>query len=69
MYTKFPAMPLHPQHMKIRTAGLLSEKSATFGMTRVRADGTPKAHQGVDLAIGHGYRVYAVDNGTVAYVS
>lgn len=68
MYTKFPSMPLHSQHMKIRTAGLLSEKSATFGMTRVRADGTPRAHQGIDLAIDPGYRVYAVDNGSVAYV-
>jgi murein DD-endopeptidase MepM/ murein hydrolase activator NlpD len=67
MTKKFPFMPLHPKHMKIRTAGLLSEKSAKFGMTRVRADGTPRAHQGVDLAIDPGYRVYAVDSGIVVY--
>lgn len=69
MSTKFPCMPLHPQHMKLRTAGLASEKSATFGMVRRRADGTPRAHQGIDLAIDNGYRCYAVDDGTVAFVA
>lgn len=65
---KFPYMPLHIQYMKIRTAGLISEESAKFGMTRKRADGSPRAHQGVDLAIDPGFRVYAVDNGVVEYV-
>lgn len=61
-------MPLHAEHMKIRTVGLLSEKSACFGMVRVRPDGSPKPHQGIDLAIDTGYRVYAVDDGVVEYV-
>lgn len=68
MNTKFPVMPLHQDYMEIRSAGLRSKESAKFGMVRKKADGTPRAHQGIDLAIPPGYRTYAVDSGTVAFV-
>lgn len=51
---------------KIRKAGLASAKSATFGMVR---NGGKRAHQGVDLAVDKGYRVYAVESGSVVGVN
>ena len=38
---------------RLRTAGLASVNSAKFGMTRRKADGTPRAHQGIDYEIAH----------------
>ena len=52
----------------LRTAGLASVNGAKFGMVRKRADGTPRAHQGIDLACAPGYRVYAVEDGVVVEV-
>lgn len=69
MSTKFLHQPLHPKHMKLRTAGLASEESAKFGMVRRRPNGKPRAHQGIDLAVDNGYRCYAVDDGTVAFAA
>jgi len=34
---------------KLRTAGLASVNSAKFGLVRKNADGTKRAHQGIDL--------------------
>ena len=68
MKNKFPTTPLKRGYCKLRTAGLASVKSATFGMVRRNADGSPRAHQGVDLAADNGYRCYAVDDGTVSRV-
>lgn len=50
---------------RIRSAGLASWRSATFGMVR---DGGKNAHQGVDLIALPGTPVYAVGNGTVVSV-
>lgn len=61
---KFPERPM--KSCKLRTAGLASSKSATFGLVRRNKDGTKRAHQGIDLAQDNGYRVYAVDKGTIA---
>lgn len=61
--TKFSVQPIYLA--KLRTAGLKSVKGAMFGMTRTNTDGTLRAHQGVDLAIDNGYRVYAVENSEV----
>lgn len=55
--------------MKLRTAGLASVKSATFGMVRKNPNGTLRAHQGVDLAVDNGYRIYAVEDAEVVTVS
>ena len=66
---KFNTQPLHPDYMKLRTAGLQSKKSAMFGMVRVGKDGKPRAHQGIDLAINPGYKCYAVEDATVAYTA
>ena len=49
MKNKFPTTPLKRGYCKLRTVGLASVKSATFGMVRRNADGSPRAHQGVDL--------------------
>lgn len=49
---------------KLRTAGLQSVKSATFG--KVRNGGTTN-HQGIDLAANIGTDMYAVCNGKVVY--
>ena len=68
MKNKFPVTPLKRGYCKLRTAGLASVKSATFGMVRRNADGSPRAHQGVDLAADNGYRCYAVDDGIVTRV-
>lgn len=50
----------------IRTAGLASARSATFG--KVRNNNT-RNHQGVDLAANAGTSIYAVANGKVVNVS
>jgi murein DD-endopeptidase MepM/ murein hydrolase activator NlpD len=42
--------------------------SNTFGMVRTDASGSPKPHQGWDLAAAVGSPVYAVADGTVEYV-
>lgn len=60
---RFPARPM--RSCFLRTAGLSSIKAATFGMVRRNKDGSPRPHQGVDLAMDNGYRVYAVDKGTI----
>ena len=60
---KFTHNPL--KTCKLRTHGLASVKGAMFGMTRKNPNGTPRAHQGIDLATPEGYRVYAVENGTI----
>lgn len=68
MKSKFPMPPLKKGYLKLRTAGLSSVNAAKFGMVRRNPDGTPRAHQGVDLAVDNGYRCYAVDDGVVARV-
>ena len=60
---KFTKNPLTT--CKLRTAGLASVRGAMFGMTRKNPDGSSRAHQGVDLATPEGYRIYAVENGTI----
>ena len=65
---RFPVPPLRVGYLKLRTAGLSSSKAATFGMVRRNPDGSPRAHQGVDLAVDNGYRCYAVDDGIVTRV-
>ena len=50
----------------IRTAGLASARSATFG--KVRNNNT-RNHQGVDLAANAGTNIYAVANGKVVNVA
>lgn len=54
---------------KLRTAGLASVNSAKFGMVRKNADGTPRAHQGIDLKANKGEAVYAVADGVIAGVN
>lgn len=63
---KFSVQPLY--RAVLRTAGLSSVKAAMFGMVRKNPDGSPRAHQGIDLAIDNGYRVYAVENGKIVAV-
>ena len=53
----------------LRTHGLASKKGAMFGMTRRNPDGSPRAHQGIDLATPEGYRLYAVEDGQVVDIS
>lgn len=67
--SKFPVQPLHKDYMVLRTAGLASVNSAKFGLVRRNKDGTPRSHQGIDLAIATGYRCYAVDNGKIVSVT
>lgn len=64
---KFPERPL--KTCKLRTAGLASVNSAKFGLVRRNADGSKRAHQGVDLAEDNGYRVYAVDGGEIVSIT
>lgn len=64
---KFSFNPL--KTCKLRTAGLYSVKGATFGMVRKNPDGTPRAHQGIDLATDEGYRLYAVEDGEIVGVN
>ena len=68
MKTQFPMTPLKRGSLKLRTAGLSSVKAAMFGMVRRNPDGSPRAHQGIDLAIDNGYRCYAVDDAVVTRV-
>ena len=68
MKKRFPVPPLRVGFLKLRTAGLSSAKAATFGMVRRNPDGSPRAHQGTDLAVDNGYRCYAVDDGIVTRV-
>lgn len=68
MKNKFPMPPLKKGYLKLRTAGLSSVNAAKFGMVRRNPNGTPRAHQGVDLAVDNGYRCYAVDDGVVTRV-
>ena len=68
MKNKFPMPPLKRGYLKLRTAGLSSVNAAKFGMVRRNPDGSPRAHQGVDLAVDNGYRCYAVDDGVVSRV-
>ena len=49
----------------LRTAGLSTVNGARFGMTRKNPNGSPRAHQGIDLATDEGYRVYAVEDGEI----
>jgi murein DD-endopeptidase MepM/ murein hydrolase activator NlpD len=60
---KFTHNPL--KVCRLRTAGLASVSSATFGMVRKNAKGLPRAHQGIDLIAAPGTRVYAVDDGEI----
>ena len=69
MSYKFKVKPLAVGYNKLRTAGLASSKSATFGMVRRNKDGTARAHQGIDLAVEPNYRCYAVDDGLVVQTS
>lgn len=64
---KFTFNPL--KTCKLRTAGLYSVKGATFGMVRKNNDGTPRAHQGVDLATDENYRLYAIEDGEIVGVN
>lgn len=54
---------------RLRTAKLASPNGAKFGMTRKNKDGSPRCHQGIDLAIENGYRCYAVEKSTVVGIS
>lgn len=54
---------------KLRTAGLASINSAKFGMVRRNSNGTPRAHQGIDLQANQGEKVYAVDDGVIVGVN
>lgn len=63
---KFTFNPL--KTCKLRTAGLASVKGAMFGMTRKNRDGSPRPHQGIDLATDEEYRLYAVENAEVVDV-
>jgi murein DD-endopeptidase MepM/ murein hydrolase activator NlpD len=53
----------------LRTAGLSSVKSAMFGMTRTNADGSKRAHQGIDLVAFPNSDVLAVENGEVVGIN
>ena len=54
---------------RLRTAGLASVNSAKFGMVRKNADGTPRAHQGIDLQANKGVAVYAVAAGVIVGIN
>ena len=54
---------------KLRTAGLASVNSAKFGLVRKNADGTKRAHQGIDLQANKGDWVLAVGDGQVVGVN
>lgn len=54
---------------KLRTAGLASVNSAKFGLVRNNANGTPRAHQGIDLQANVGTPVYAVADGQIVGVN
>lgn len=50
---------------KLRTAGLANVNSARFGMVRKNPDGSPRAHQGIDLQANQGTPIYAVEDGLI----
>lgn len=54
---------------KLRTAGLASVNSAKFGLVRRNANGTLRAHQGIDLQAESGTPIYAVDDGVIIGVN
>lgn len=54
---------------KLRTAGLASVNSAKFGMVRKNADGSPRAHQGIDLQAEKGTPVLALKEGLIVGVN
>lgn len=54
---------------KLRTAGLASVNSAKFGMVRKNADGTLRAHQGIDLQADKGTLAYAIADGVIVGVN
>jgi len=54
---------------KLRTAGLASVNSAKFGLVRRNADGSKRAHQGVDLQANKGDMALAVADGTIVGVN
>lgn len=64
---KFTFNPL--KNCKLRSAGLNSVKGATFGMVRKNPNGTPRAHQGIDLATDEGFRLYAVEDGEIVGIN
>lgn len=54
---------------KLRTAGLASVNGAKFGLVRKNADGSKRAHQGIDLQANKGDMVLAVADGTIVGVN
>jgi murein DD-endopeptidase MepM/ murein hydrolase activator NlpD len=54
---------------KLRTAGLASVNSAKFGMVRKNADGTIRAHQGIDLQADKGTLALALKEGLIVGVN
>lgn len=54
---------------KLRTAGLASVNGAKFGLVRRNADGSKRAHQGIDLQANKGEMVLAVADGTIVGVN
>jgi murein DD-endopeptidase MepM/ murein hydrolase activator NlpD len=56
-------------YLILRTEKLASAKSATFGMVRRNADGTPRPHQGVDFAAPPNTKVLAVADGVIAGIN
>jgi len=55
-------------HLILRTAGLATPQGAMFGMTRKHANGKPKPHQGIDLAVPPNEPIFAVEKGTIVDV-
>jgi murein DD-endopeptidase MepM/ murein hydrolase activator NlpD len=43
-------------------------KSATFGNTRINPDGTPKPHDGIDIAASIGTPVHSITSGTILWI-
>lgn len=54
---------------RLRTAGLASSRSAMFGLVRRNADGSPRAHQGIDLVAPPNADVLAVENGEIVGIN
>ena len=54
---------------KLRTAGLASVNSAKFGLVRRNADGSKRAHQGIDLQASPNTDVFAIDDGVIVGVN
>jgi murein DD-endopeptidase MepM/ murein hydrolase activator NlpD len=57
------------EYNKLRSACLASVNSAKFGLVRKNADGTLRAHQGIDLQANRGAVVFAVANGRVVGIN